>query len=97
MTNFWDSDVWGFLTLLGLLLGGLMFANFLKRKIGFLRRSLIPASVLAGIVLLAVSFAYTMIVGKNEAGQYQNLFRLPFSTETPPRGLIFFTSLPTTA
>lgn len=76
MTNFWDSDVWGFLALFGLLLGGLMFANFLKRKIGFLRRSLIPASVLAGIILLAISFTYTMIVGKNEAGEYQNLFNL---------------------
>lgn len=76
MTNFWDSDVWGFLALFGLLLGGLMFANFLKRKVGFLRRSLIPASVLAGLVLLALSFTYTMIVGKNEAGEYQNFFKL---------------------
>ena len=74
MTNFWDSDVWGFLTLIGALLGALMFANFLKRKIGFLRRSLVPASVLAGIVLLIVSFSYTMIVGKNEMGEYRNLF-----------------------
>ncbi len=87
MTNFWDSDVWGFLTLLGLLLGGLLFANFLKRKIGFLRRSLIPASVLAGIVLLAVSFAYTMIVGKNEVGEYQNLFKLPIFNGNVTSGL----------
>ncbi len=87
MTNFWDSDVWGFLTLLGLLLGGLMFANFLKRKVGFLRRSLIPASVLAGIVLLAISFAYTMIVGKNDAGEYQNLFKLPIFNGNVTSGL----------
>lgn len=87
MTNFWDSDVWGFLTLLGLLLGGLMFANFLKRKIGFLRRSLIPASVLAGLVLLIVSFAYTMIVGKNDAGEYQNLFKLPIFNGNATSGL----------
>ncbi len=87
MTNFWDSDVWGFLTLFGLLLGGLLFANFLKRKVGFLRRSLIPASVLAGLVLLAVSFAFTMIVGKNDAGEYQNLFKLPMFNGNVTSGL----------
>ncbi|MBO5306173.1 MAG: hypothetical protein J6B12_05365 [Clostridia bacterium] len=87
MTNFWDSDVWGFLTLFGLLLGGLLFANFLKRKVGFLRRSLIPASVLAGIVLLVISFAYTMIAGKNDAGEYQNLFKLPIFNGNATSGL----------
>ena len=74
ITNFWDRDAWGFLTLLGARLGALMFANFLKRKVEFLKRSMIPASVLGGIVILAVSFTYTMIVGKDETGAYVNLF-----------------------
>jgi ESS family glutamate:Na+ symporter len=87
MTNFWDSDAWGFLTLLGALLGALMFANFLKRKIGFLRRSLVPASVLGGIVLLIVSFTYTMIVGKNEMGEYRNLFSGGFFNGNVTSGL----------
>ena len=87
MTNFWDSDVWSFLALLGALLGALLFANFLKRKIGFLRRSLIPASVLGGLVLLALSFAYTMIIGKNSAGEYQNIFKASFFNGNVTSGL----------
>jgi len=61
--NFWDSEVWSGLFLLTLLLGGMMAAHMIKRKIGFLRRSLIPASVLGGIILLAVSTICKVTIG----------------------------------
>ncbi len=55
MNNFWDSNVWGTFNLIAMLLISLLFANILKRRIKFLRYSLIPTSVLGGIVLLIVA------------------------------------------
>ena len=55
MTNFWDSNVWGFVNLLAVLLVSLLAANALKRALRFLAASLIPTSVLAGAFLLLVS------------------------------------------
>lgn len=53
MEAFWGSDVWGTFALVSVLLIGLLAANALKRSIRFLKVSLIPTSVLAGILLLA--------------------------------------------
>lgn len=72
--NFWDSKSWGLITVLAVLLLSLLLANVLKSKIKFLQKSLIPTSCIGGIIVLIVSFCYTMIVGKDEAGNYQNLF-----------------------
>ena len=47
MTNFWDSNVWGFFNNVALLLVSLLTANALKRAFRFLEASLIPTSVLA--------------------------------------------------
>lgn len=55
MTNFWDSNVWGFLNLFAVLLVSLLAANALKRAFRFLEASLIPTSVLAGALLLLSS------------------------------------------
>ena len=55
MTNFWDSNVWGFLNLFAMLLVSLLAANALKRAFRFLEASLIPTSVLAGALLLLIS------------------------------------------
>ncbi len=55
MTNFWDSEVWGPITLVSALLLVLLAANGLKRSVRFLRESLIPTSVLAGMMLLLLS------------------------------------------
>ena len=63
MNSFSDSRVWGFVLLLTLLLGSLMVANIFKRRIPFLRRSLIPNSVLGGIIILAVEWIYKLISG----------------------------------
>lgn len=63
MTNFWDSEVWGFVLLMCLLLGSLLIANILKRRIPFLKNSLIPNSVLGGIIILLVEWIYRLISG----------------------------------
>ena len=76
LINFWESDAWGFITILSALLGSLILANILKKKIGFLAKSLIPTSVLGGLILLIVSFIYTLIVGKNPDGTWENIFNL---------------------
>ena len=64
MTNFWDSSVWNFILLLTLLLGSLMIANIFKRRIPFLKNSLIPNSVLGGIFILVIEWIYMLISGK---------------------------------
>ena len=63
MTNFWGSDVWGAFLVLGVLLGSLLLANMLKRSIPFLRKSLIPHSVLAGILILLAEGIYKLASG----------------------------------
>lgn len=61
MTNFWDSSVWSFVLLMGLLLGSLLVANIFKRRVPFLKNSLIPNSVLGGIIILLVEWIYKFI------------------------------------
>ncbi|MBR2028858.1 MAG: hypothetical protein IKA10_07745 [Oscillospiraceae bacterium] len=63
MENFWDYSVWGSLNLIAILLLSLLLANTLKRKIMFLRMSLIPTSVLGGAILLAISGFYKLFTG----------------------------------
>ena len=63
MNNFWDYNVWGNLLLISVLLLAVITANTLKRAVSILRDSLIPASVLGGIILLLISFAYKLITG----------------------------------
>ena len=58
MENFWDYNVWGGLNLITFLLLSLLAANVLKKSIRFLRVSLIPTSVLGGIMLLGISAVY---------------------------------------
>ena len=63
MTNFWDSNVWGFMLLMGLLLGSLLVANIFKRRVPFLKNSLVPNSVLGGIIILLVEWIYKLASG----------------------------------
>ena len=64
MTNFWDFDAWGIINVFAVLLLSLLAANALKRTVGFLKKSLIPTSVLGGIILLIVSTVYQSVSGK---------------------------------
>jgi ESS family glutamate:Na+ symporter len=68
--NFWDFEVWGGLNVIAVLLVTLLIANGLKRSVGFLRKSLVPTSVLGGLALLAIGSIYKAITGRvmfNEA------------------------------
>ncbi len=55
-SNFWDYELWSFLITLTVLLGGMLFANILRRKVLFIRKSLIPSSVLGGFIVLLLNF-----------------------------------------
>ncbi len=63
MANFWDFSVWGNFNLIAVLLLSLLLANALKKKIGFLQASLIPTSVLGGVILLTLAVIYRRITG----------------------------------
>ena len=63
--NFWDCEVWGIFNLIAVLLASLLAANSLKKIIPILKKSLIPSSVLGGILLLATSVIYEYCTGKN--------------------------------
>lgn len=63
--NFWDYNVWGLINLLAILLLSLLIANLLKKSIKILRVSLIPTSVLGGLILLIISLVYKLITGEN--------------------------------
>ena len=71
MENFWDYNVWGIFNLLAILLLSLLLAYILKRAIRFLKASLIPASVLGGLLLLIIAFVFHLVSGKH-------LFDMPF-------------------
>ena len=58
MEAFWDYSVWGFFNIFAILLVSLLVANALKKGIPALEASLIPTSVLAGILLLVFSMIY---------------------------------------
>ena len=58
MEAFWDYSVWGFFNIFAVLLISLLAANALKKAIPALEASLVPTSVLAGILLLIFSMVY---------------------------------------
>lgn len=62
--NFWDLNVWGLIVLVCVLLLSMLLANLLKKSIGFLKKSLIPTSVLGGIIILIITTIYKLITGE---------------------------------
>ncbi len=68
--SFSEFSVWTFIMTLAVLLFSMLFASALKQFIPFLRKSLIPVSVLGGIILLIVSTITYYL-----AGDY--LFNMP--------------------
>ena len=69
--NFWDSSTWQTFHLIAALLLAMLTANALKQMIPFLRRSLVPTSVMGGLILLCISAAFQKTTG-------QVMFNLPF-------------------
>ncbi len=64
MENFWDYSVWSAFVIIAVILVCLLVANILKKGITALKKSLIPTSVLAGILLFLVATVYNLITGK---------------------------------
>ena len=64
MENFWDSNVWGTFNILAVLLISMLVANVLKKMIKPLRESLIPTSVMGGLILLIISAIFNKATGK---------------------------------
>ncbi|MGI5888450.1 MAG: hypothetical protein ACOX6J_03615 [Oscillospiraceae bacterium] len=62
--NFWDFDVWSFVLTLTALLAAMMLANILIQVVPFIRKLLIPSSVLGGFLLLLANFIYKLIAGE---------------------------------
>ena len=50
--NLWDADVWSFVLTLSLLFAAMIAANILRLLCPFIRKALIPSSVLGGFLLL---------------------------------------------
>ena len=71
-------NAWGIVSVVSVLLIALILANMLKRRIPFIKKSLIPTSVLAGAIILIVSSIYTIATG----GDY--LFNLEVCHAVPP-------------
>ena len=63
MENFWDYNVWGWMMLFAVLLASMLAGNILKRAVPLLQRSLIPTSVLGGVILLVIAAIYKGITG----------------------------------
>ena len=61
MENFWDYNVWGTMDLIATLLISLLLGNILKKAVPWLQASLIPTSVIGGMILLAISGIYRLI------------------------------------
>lgn len=64
MENFWDSSTWQTFHLIAALLLAMLAANALKQLIPLLRRSLVPTSVLGGLLLLGISAIFQGITGQ---------------------------------
>ena len=64
MGNFWEFSNWAFINIFAVLLISLLLASILKKNIRWLRASLIPTSVLAGLILLSISTVYKAITGE---------------------------------
>ncbi|MBQ9108611.1 MAG: hypothetical protein IJY02_01120, partial [Oscillospiraceae bacterium] len=63
MENFWDFNTWGTLNVVSVLLISLLAGNIVKKQVPFLKKSLIPISVLGGIILILVAAGYKAITG----------------------------------
>ena len=54
--SFWDSNVWSFIIQMSIILVLILLANTIRRKVSFIRNSLLPASVIAGVIVFILKF-----------------------------------------
>ena len=63
MINFWDFSAWGGFNVFAVLLVSLLAASLLKRAFPILKASLIPTSVLGGVLLIVIAGIYKTATG----------------------------------
>ena len=63
MTDFWDFNAWGAFLVITILLVSLLIANIIKKALPFLKNTLLPTSVLAGVMLLIFDAIWTACSG----------------------------------
>lgn len=51
-----NTGLWNFIIQLGLIAGSILIAHFLRQKVSFIRKTLMPIAVLAGFILLAAKY-----------------------------------------
>lgn len=54
--NTWEYGFWEVIVQLGIIMSAMLFANTLRRKISFIKKSLLPSSVLGGVLIFALKF-----------------------------------------
>lgn len=54
--NLWDYSIWHFILQMAVVLVSILFGNLLRRKIKFIKSSLLPASVIGGILIFIFKF-----------------------------------------
>lgn len=65
--NFSDYSSWSFIVQIGIVMAVILIANVLRRKIPFIRKSLVPTSVIGGLIILGIRFIpfFNNIIEKN--------------------------------
>lgn len=54
--NFWDYDIWSGLIQIAIVLCSILLGNIIRRKVKFIKNSLLPASVIGGIIIFILKF-----------------------------------------
>ena len=62
-TNFWDQSIWSFVITLTVLLLAMLVAAILRQRFSFIRRFMIPSSVLGGFLILFADYLNQRISG----------------------------------
>ena len=60
-----NQSLWNIIIQLGLIAGVILFANFLREKVSFVRRSMIPIAVLGGFLLLILKYLGIFTIDQN--------------------------------
>ncbi|MBD5131577.1 MAG: hypothetical protein HDT28_03140 [Clostridiales bacterium] len=86
-----ELNVWAFLILIAVLLFSMLLGNVLRRFIPFLKKTLIPVSVIGGLILLIIStityycagdyfFNFSLFGGSGESGGFNGMTILELIT-----------------
>ena len=67
-TYFWDYSIWDAVIQLSIIFVSILISNIIRRKLKFIRNSLIPASVIGGVIIFILKFI----------PQFQNLINSQF-------------------